>query len=83
MDAVFVGPYIISQVVAVAYMFAAWRWPRAMRFLTGIGFLIAGAYNFWVASTWPQLYVESFGPHAIAPYREFIWPLRSADVSQS
>ena len=73
MDPQLIGPYIVSQVAAVAYVLAAWRWPRATRYVTGIGFLFAGAFNVWTASTAPGTYVTGFGPHAIPPYREFIY----------
>jgi hypothetical protein len=73
MDSQLIGPYVVSQVAAVLYVLAAWRWPRATRYATGIGFLFAGAFNVWTASTTPQVYVTGFGPHAIPLYREFIY----------
>jgi hypothetical protein len=67
------GPYIASHAAAVMYVVAAWRWPRATRYITGIGFCFAGAFNIWTACTAPGTYVQGFGPHALPLYREFIY----------
>lgn len=73
MDPQLIGPFIVSHVVAVVYVVAAWFWPRTTRYVTGVGFLLAGAFNAWTASTAPLAYVATFGPHAIPLYREFIY----------
>jgi hypothetical protein len=66
-----VVPYIAGHVIAVMYVIAAWRWPRAAGFITGVGFVFAGGFNIWTACTSPGTYVQAFGPHALAPYRAF------------
>lgn len=68
-----IGPFIVSHVVAIVFVMAAWRWPRATRCIAGAGFLIAGVFNLWMASTEPIAYVRAFGPHAIPLYRAFIY----------
>jgi hypothetical protein len=68
-----VVPYIAGHVIAVMYVIAAWRWPRAAGFITGVGFVFAGGFNIWTACTSPGTYVQAFGPHALAPYRAFIY----------
>ena len=68
-----VGPYIISHVVAVMFLVAAWRWPGTARFITGIGFILAGIFNIRTALNSPEAYVQGFGPHALPLYREFIY----------
>jgi hypothetical protein len=67
------GPYVISHVVAVIYVFVAWRWPRVARWIAGVGFILAGVFNIWTVSTSPEAYVEGFGRYAIPLYRRFIY----------
>lgn len=73
MEPQLIGPFIVAHAVAVLFVVAAWRWPRAARYAGGIGFLFAGAFNIWGASTSPIDYVRGFGPHAIPLYRNFIY----------
>ena len=73
MDPQLVRPFIVSHVLALLYVAAAWRWPCGTRYATGAGFAFAGAFNTWWAATSPAIYVAAYGPHAIAPYREFIY----------
>jgi len=73
MDPQLVRPFIVSHILALVYVIAAWRWPRATRYVTGAGFAFAGAFNAWWATKEPAIYVAAYGPHAIAPYREFIY----------
>ena len=73
MDPQLVRPFIISHVLALLYVMAAWRRPRATRYVTGVGFLFAGAFNAWWAATAPAIYVAAYGPHAIPLYRTFIY----------
>ncbi len=72
MDAELAGPYIVSHLVALIFVLVAWRWPSIARWISGVGFVLAGAFNLWTVSSTPQVYVEGFGPHAFPPYREFI-----------
>jgi hypothetical protein len=72
MESELAAPYIVSHVVALIYVLIAWRWPSVARWIAGLGFVTAGAFNLWTSSTTPQIYVEGFGPHAFPPYREFI-----------
>lgn len=72
MESQLVAPYVVSHVVAVIYVLVAWRGPAAAPWVTGFGFVVAGAFNLWTANTTPQVYVEGFAPYAFAPYREFI-----------
>ena len=73
MDPQLVRPFIIAHVIALLYVVAAWRWPRATRYVTGAGFVFAGAFNTWWAATAPAIYIAAYGPHAIALYRDFIY----------
>ncbi len=73
MDPQVVGPYVTTHVVAVAYVAVAWRWPRVARWILGVGFLFAGIFNIRMVFNSPHLYVEGFGPHAVAPYRQLIY----------
>jgi hypothetical protein len=73
MDPQVLGPYIISHVVAVMYVFVAWRWPRVARWIAGAGFILAGVFNIWTVSTSPEAYVQGFGRYAFPPYRQFIY----------
>jgi len=72
MDPQLVRPFIISHVIALLYVIAAWRWARATRYVTGAGFAFAGVFNSWWAASSPAIYVTAYGPHAIPLYREFI-----------
>jgi hypothetical protein len=73
MDPQLVVPYIVSHLAAATYVFIAWRWPRAARWIIGVGFIAAGIFNIWTVSHSPGLYVVGFGPHAFPPYRRFIY----------
>jgi len=73
MDPQLVEPFIISHAVALIYVIAAWRWPRATRYVTGAGFAFAGAFNTYWAATAPVIFVKAYGPHAIPLYQTFIY----------
>jgi len=73
MDPQLLRPFIISHVIALLYVMAAWRWPRGTRYVTGACFVFAGAFNTWWATTSPAIYVAAYGPHAIPLYRTFIY----------
>jgi len=68
-----VAAYIISHLAAIGFVLAAWRWPRMARGVAGIGFLLAGGFNMWTAMRTPEVYVQGFGPHALPPFRDFIY----------
>jgi hypothetical protein len=73
MESQLVAPFIASHAVAILFALIAWRRPSIARWVAGLGFVAAGAFNLWTAATTPQVYVEGFGPHAFPPYREFIY----------
>jgi hypothetical protein len=73
MEPQLIGPFIVAHVAALVFVLAAWRWPRGTRYVAGAGFLLAGAFNVWLASTSAVTYVAAFGPHAIPIYRRFIY----------
>jgi hypothetical protein len=72
MESELAAPYIVSHVVALICVFIARLWPSLARWIAGLGFVTAGAFNLRTASTTPRIYVEGFGPYAFPPYREFI-----------
>ena len=66
-------PYIVSHAAAIVFALIAWRRPSIARWIAGLGFALAGAFNLWTVSSNPQVYVDGFGPYAFSPYREFIY----------
>jgi hypothetical protein len=65
--------FVVSAAITVILIALVWLVPAAARRLTATGFLVAGAVNLWTAFTNPAIYVQAFGPHALAGWREFIY----------
>ncbi len=80
MERQWVGPYLVSNIAAVIFLLAAWRWRGVARYILGVGFVVAGLFNSWAALHSPQIYVQGFGPHSLSLYRAFIYGTFSRHV---
>jgi hypothetical protein len=67
----YLWPYIISQVVSVAILFAAWKRTRWARWLFSILFFWASSINMYLGLTDPDSYLDN-ARLAIPLYRDFI-----------
>jgi hypothetical protein len=67
-----VAGYLVTSLVSILLLLAAWRRPRVGRLLFALLFLSAGVFNAVTALRTPQVYVEGFAPLAIGPFRELI-----------
>ena len=71
-------PFIISNIVALFLIFVCYRWFNIGRTLFGLIFISAGVFNFYTATTSPDVYVEVYGSTAVFSfYRDFIYGLFS------
>jgi hypothetical protein len=65
--------YFVTLILAAVLIVLCARWPHTVgRLALGWCFLLAGAVNLTLALVSPRMYVEGFGPTAIALYQEFI-----------
>jgi len=64
-------PILISNIIALVLLLAAWKAPRWARWSFVIIFLAAGAFNAFTASTTPEAYL-TYGEMAIPVYQDFI-----------
>ena len=74
MSAEYIGPYLISNLVALGLVLTAWRWPRVTRYLFALIFLAASLANTVIVLKSPSSYVEGYGELAVLPiYKSFIY----------
>jgi hypothetical protein len=66
-------PIILANLIAVVLALSSYNFPRFMRFIWGLIFIIAGIVNLINVYNEPGIYVDAFGPSAIEPYREIIY----------
>jgi hypothetical protein len=64
-------PYLISQVVSIIILFAAWKRTRWARWLFSVLFLWASATNMYIGLTDPDSYLDN-ARFAIPLYQDFI-----------
>jgi len=64
--------YLVTSIASGVMLVVAWRWPRFGRLLFAVLFGGAAVFNAVNALRSPQVYVEGFAPHAIAPMRQLI-----------
>jgi len=70
----YLGPYIGSNVVAIALLLVAALWPKVARVLFIVIFLVAGIFNAYSVITQPVAYVEGYGELAVFKlYQDFIF----------
>jgi hypothetical protein len=68
------GPYIGSNVVAIALLLVAALWPKVARVLFVVMFIAAGIFNAYTVTTEPAVYVALYGELAAAKlYQDFIY----------
>ena len=68
------GPYIGSNVVAIALLLVAALWPKVARVLFVVIFFAAGIFNAYTVITEPMAYVEGYGELAVLKlYQDFIY----------
>jgi hypothetical protein len=51
-------PYAISNLVALFLLWLSWKRPRTGILIFGIIFILAGSFNFYTASTTPEVYMQ-------------------------
>jgi len=51
-------PYAISNLVALFLLWLSWKRPRTGILVSGIIFILAGSFNFYTASTTPEVYMQ-------------------------
>jgi len=66
-------PVILSNLLAIIIMLACFQFPRIMRVIMGLIFIVAGVINLINIYNNPTVYVEGFGPAAIDLYKEIIY----------
>jgi hypothetical protein len=66
-------PWIISNVVSLALLFACYKWSRIGRYLFAFIFLAASVVNTFEAIRDPHTYVEVYGKLAFFFYKDFIY----------
>ena len=64
-------PYVISQVVAIAFLLAAWKNTKLARLLFALLFVGASALNMYLGLTCPDTYL-AYANMAVTLYRNFI-----------
>lgn len=64
-------PYLISQVISLLILLAAWKNTRLGRILFAVLFFYAGIYNMYIGFTKPNEYL-GFANLALPFYRDFI-----------
>lgn len=64
-------PYIVSQIVALMILIAAWKNTRIARMLFALVFLYAGCYNMYIGFVKPDEYLD-FSRFALPFYKNFI-----------
>ncbi|MFW6101762.1 MAG: hypothetical protein ACOC90_10285 [Bacteroidota bacterium] len=69
----FMLPVILANLLAVVIMLLSYNFPRFMRFIWGLIFIIAGIVNLITVVNEPGVYVDAFGPAAIDFYKEIIY----------
>lgn len=66
-------PVIVSNLLAIIIMLSCFQFPRIMRVIMGLIFIVAGVVNLLNVYNNPNVYVEGFGPAAIDFYKEIIY----------
>ena len=66
-------PVILANLVAVILALSSYNFPRFMRFIWGLVFIIAGIVNLINVYNEPGVYINGFGPAAIDAYQEIIY----------
>ena len=69
----FMLPVIIANLLAVVVMLFSYHFPRFMRFIWGIIFIVAGIVNLITVVNAPGIYVDTFGPAAMDFYKNIIY----------
>jgi len=69
----YLGPFIGSNVVAIALLLVAALWPKVARVLFVVIFIAAGIFNAYTVITEPMAYVVGYGDLAVLKlYQDFI-----------
>ena len=68
----FLLPYLVTNIISAALLFAAFKWPRLTRVLFVLIFTAAGLFNIYTAITEPQVYQTYKELAVLAIYRNFI-----------
>ena len=71
-DPEFIIPFTISNIVSVALLISAYKWPRIARILFVLIFLVAGLFNIFTAMTEPEAYLIYGDMAVLEIYRHFI-----------
>jgi hypothetical protein len=66
-------PIILANLVAVVLTLSSYNFPRFMRFIWGLVFIIAGIFNLITVYNEPRIYVDAYGPSAIQAYQQIIY----------
>lgn len=66
-------PIILSNLVAVVLALSSYNFPRFMRFIWGLIFILAGIVNLITVYNEPRIYINAYGPAAIQAYQEIIY----------
>jgi len=69
----FMLPVILSNLLAVVLALSSYNFPRFMRFIWGLIFILAGIVNLITVYNEPGIYVDAYGPLAIECYQEIIY----------
>jgi hypothetical protein len=68
----YIVPFVVSNLIALAMLFVAWRWPRVAQWSCALVFLWAAVTNAATAIARPQAYLEYAALTPFAVYRRFI-----------
>jgi hypothetical protein len=69
----FMLPVILANLVAVILALSSYNFPRFMRFIWGLIFIVAGIVNLITVYNEPGIYVDAYGPAAIDAYKDIIY----------
>jgi hypothetical protein len=68
----FLIPYTVSNLIAFLLFWLCWKRPRTGMIVFGIIFILAGIFNFYTASTTPEVYWQYASWALLDLYVEFI-----------
>jgi hypothetical protein len=66
-------PVILTNLVALVITLLSYNFPRFMRFIWGIIFIVAGTINLITVYNEPGIYIDAYGPAAIDCYKDMIY----------
>lgn len=73
-------PILITHVLTFLLIFICYKWPKIGKVAWAVIFIAAGLFNIYSVISDSQLYVNTYGQHAIPLYQKFIFGLFSTNT---